>query len=409
MADDDDGEIVTLIPLRDATDPTCGGKARALAQLLRSGLPVPDGFVVPTTAHDLAVGDLTEALGQLGDPVVAVRSSAPGEDASEASAAGMYESVLGVRGVDQVMDAIRTCRASLSSPRATSYRPSPTSGASAEPGAGGEALTMAVVVQRHLDAEVSGVLFTPSRVDEPTVIEAARGLGPSVAAGSVTPDRYHVSKDGTVDHRPGVLPTRLDRGGTGLVVRTVSVEQQGRPTLDDAAAARLAKLGEKAAAVFGTPQDVEWLLVDDEFWIVQSRPITAPLPDIPRSASPDPSSVRPRVASPEAWLGTPGSAGIVTGRARVVQGPDDFGRVRPGDVVICRYTDPAWTPLLRIVAGVVTETGGVLSHAAIVAREYGIPAVLGVAGVFSAIPDDAVATVDGSSGTVTVTTPSRST
>jgi len=105
-----------------------------------------------------------------------------------------------------------------------------------------------------------------------------------------------------------------------------------------------------------------------------------------------------------AWTGTPGSAGTVTGAARLVRGPDDFVRVRPGDIVICPFTDPAWTPLLRIVAGVVTEAGGALSHAAIIARENGIPAVLGVAGALAAIPDGAPVTVDGTTGTVTMGT-----
>jgi pyruvate,water dikinase len=87
---------------------------------------------------------------------------------------------------------------------------------------------------------------------------------------------------------------------------------------------------------------------------------------------------------------------------RIVRGPGDFARVRPGDILVCPFTDPAWTPLLRIAAGVVTETGGVLSHAAIVAREFAIPAVLGVSDATGRLRDDAVVTVDGTTGTVTV-------
>ncbi|HSK22564.1 MAG TPA: PEP-utilizing enzyme [Egicoccus sp.] len=102
--------------------------------------------------------------------------------------------------------------------------------------------------------------------------------------------------------------------------------------------------------------------------------------------------------------GTPGSAGKATGPARIVRGPDDFAPVHPGDILVCPFTDPAWTPLLRIVGGVVTETGGALSHAAIVAREQRIPAVLGVTGATSRIRDGSVVTVDGTAGTV-VTVP----
>jgi pyruvate,water dikinase len=99
--------------------------------------------------------------------------------------------------------------------------------------------------------------------------------------------------------------------------------------------------------------------------------------------------------------GTPGSPGRATGPARVVHGPDDFARVRPGDVLVCRFTEPAWTALFGVVAAVVTETGGVLSHAAIVAREYGIPAVLAVPGATTTLPDGATVTVDGGTGRVT--------
>ena len=98
--------------------------------------------------------------------------------------------------------------------------------------------------------------------------------------------------------------------------------------------------------------------------------------------------------------GTPGSAGTATGAARTVRGQDDFARVRPGDILVCPFTDPAWTPLLRIVGGVVTETGGALSHAAIVAREQRIPAVLGVTSAMTEIRDGSVITIDGTAGTV---------
>ncbi|MFD8562283.1 PEP-utilizing enzyme [Streptosporangium canum] len=91
----------------------------------------------------------------------------------------------------------------------------------------------------------------------------------------------------------------------------------------------------------------------------------------------------------------------MTGTARVVRGPGDFARVHPGDILVCPFTDPAWTPLLRIAAGVVTETGGVLSHAAIVAREHAIPAVLGIPNATSRLHDDTVITIDGTTGTVT--------
>lgn len=100
--------------------------------------------------------------------------------------------------------------------------------------------------------------------------------------------------------------------------------------------------------------------------------------------------------------GTPGSHGIATGTARVVHGPSGFARITPGDVLVCPYTDPAWTPLFRVVSAIVTETGGALSHAAIVAREHGIPAVLGVVDATTRIPDGVRVTVDGTVGSVSL-------
>jgi pyruvate, water dikinase len=426
-----------IVPLEDAGMDTCGGKAAALGALLRAGLPVPDGFVVPFAAYRAAVRGLGpgasdgmrqaiaarpvgaevldalgHALGALGDPPVAVRSSAANEDTAQASAAGQHESFLAIRGVREVAEAVRGCWASLFSARAVGYRGD-------EPS---DDLAMAVFVQRHLDAGVSGVMFTPSAPDAATEIEASWGLGPTVVEGKVTPDAYRVHADGSVGRTVADKQTRLDRHGARLVVRDVPDRDRRRPVLDDATAVLLAGLGERIAALRGGPQDIEWAIDGDRVWILQSRPITAALPTSPKTSrtATHPDSSRPTTppstsqttatphahpdSSREAVLsGTPGSRGSVTGTARIVRGPGDFARVRPGDILVCPFTDPAWTPLLRIAAGVVTETGGMLCHAAIVAREHGIPAVLGVPEATSRLGDDTVITIDGTTGMVTAT------
>lgn len=411
-----------IVPLTEAVADTCGGKAGALGALLRAGLPVPDGFVVPFAAYLAAVRDLDlgrfagepddrdatrkaidarpvhatviDALGRaldgLGDPPVAVRSSAANEDTGQASAAGQHDSFLGVHGVSEVADAVRACWASLFSPRALDYR-----GASGRDDQPSDDLVMAVIVQRHLDAEVSGVMFTPADPNDATEIEASWGLGPSIVGGTVTPDAYRVAEDGSVARTVADKRTRLDRRGTQLVVSDVPTRTRNRPTIDDATATRLAKLGKEIAAVLGGPQDIEWAIVDGRTWVLQARPVTAaPPPPPPSAASGTPAA---------ALTGTPGSHGTATGPARIVRGPGDFARVHPGDILVCPFTDPAWTPLLRIAAGVVTETGGVLSHAAIVAREHAIPAVLGIPNATSSLHDGTVITIDGTTGTVTAT------
>lgn len=373
--------MVTTLP--NATRETCGGKAATLGTLLREGLPVPDGFVVPFTADRTGPtlgNQVAEALAEMGDPPVAVRSSAAREDTAGASAAGQYESFLAVQGADAVADAIRACWESTASARATGYW-TRIGGDRAEP-------AMAVLVQRLVDADVSGVMFTPGRPGEVTRIEASPGLGPAVVGGTVTPDAYEVRPGHGVARFPARKTTRLDRGPDGVVAHDIPAHQQDSPALDDTTATHLAALGDRVAAFLGGPQDIEWALADGTIWLLQSRPVTAPLPAL-------------RPGDRTELSGTPGAHGVVTGTARVVRGPGDFGRVRPGDIMICPYTDPAWTPLFAIAAGVVTATGGALSHAAIVAREYGIPAALGVPDVMTRVRDGARITLDGTAGTLT--------
>jgi pyruvate,water dikinase len=379
--------------LAEATRNDSGGKAAALGSLLRAGFSVPDGFVVSRRGQ--AVGPRAEralrdsvarALERLGDPVVAVRSSALDEDTASASAAGQYDSIIGVKGPDEVCRAIAACRDSAHSPRAVDYRSRtgyPTSDSAA----------MAVIIQPVIEADVSGVLFTPRAPGEPARIEASWGLGLSVVAGSVTPDVYEVESDGSIVCSIGSKRTRNDldheRGRT--ISSVVDADQQEARTLVDGTAATLAELGERIAEVFGEPQDVEWAIADGTVWILQSRPITAVLPAARLHTAPEQSNT---------LSGTPGSHGTVTGEARVIRSPSDFTSVRRGEILVCPFTDPAWTPLFGIASGVITEIGGALSHAAIVAREYGIPAVLGIADATRRIGDGDRITMNGSVGTV---------
>ncbi|WP_350278126.1 PEP/pyruvate-binding domain-containing protein [Kribbella sp. HUAS MG21] len=357
-----------LIPLAEATAEVCGGKAGGLGALLRAGFPVPDGVVVPPDGLD--VDELGRWLASAGDPPVAVRSSASNEDTALTSAAGQHDSFLAVQGVTAVVDAVRACRSSLWSPRATAYRK------------GSAVPSMSVIVQHHVDADISGVLFTGPT----TVIEASWGLGPTVVEGRTTPDHYEITAGSVTSTIPD-KPTSLHRDGSGLITRAVPAMRRRTPTLTDATAVRLANLGHCVASLLGAPQDIEWAIAGDALWLLQTRPITA---ELPRSADPHPAPL----------TGTPGSHGTATGPARIVRGPADFPHVIPGDILVCPHTDPAWTPLLTIAAGVITETGGLLSHAAIVAREHGIPAVLAVPHATTKIRNDTPTTLHGTTGTI---------
>ncbi|SMX91669.1 pyruvate, water dikinase [Brevibacterium sp. 239c] len=393
--------------LSDSHDGRSGGKARSLARLLRAGFPVPDGFVVYVDADrsfasqfDDTVRDRIDLeLSRLGDPAVAVRSSAADEDKADASAAGMYDTFLGVRGTDEVCAAIVSCARSADSVRIRDYR---------RRGGGAEdpATVMSVLVQVLIEAEVSGVMFTPRRVNEPTRIESSWGLGLSVVNGGLTPDSYEVGPAGAITATLGIKKVRTDAvdAQNGTTTTSVANELQTVRTLSDEALLGLESLGARVSAVFGGPQDIEWAIADGTIWIVQSRPVTAVLPPLPGTGPVmDSGPVVNSVLLPAATLdGTPGSHGVVTAPARIVSGLSAFSDVKPGEVVICSFTDPSWTPLFSIAAGVITEVGGALSHAAIVAREYGIPAVLGVTSARVRIANGDLITIDGTAGTITM-------
>jgi len=251
--------------------PLVGGKGLNLGRLYRANLPVPPGFVITTEAYrrrnDSAVESaIVAAYRQLGG-VVAVRSSATAEDLQSASFAGQQETILGVEGDTAVLAAVRTCWASLFTERAVAYRRAN--------GIPDETLSMAVIVQRLVDAEVAGVLFTRDPADptaEHLLIEASWGLGEAVVSGRVTPDRWTVER-----HSGRVLKSEIARKAV-MVVRGAEVEvpaeRQAQPSLTSADLEALAELGRGVETEYGTPQDIEWAMVGGVPFLLQSRPIT---------------------------------------------------------------------------------------------------------------------------------------
>jgi pyruvate,water dikinase len=238
-----------IVSLTDAGE-GFGGKAAHLAELLAGGFDVPAGFAI---APDAPLDDVRAHLAALGDGALVVRSSAIDEDGASASFAGIYDSVLDVRGEAEVRDAIARVRASARSPRALAYRRD------------GEPAAMAVVVQRLVRAVCAGVMFTADPVTgdrDARIVTAVPGLGEALVSGDRTGEEWHVR-----DGRP---------------VRRRALE---RAVLDEAQVLALVALGERIAARFGGPQDIEWVLDDGRFSIVQARPITA-LPE--RVAWPQP-------------------------------------------------------------------------------------------------------------------------
>lgn len=250
-----------------------GGKAAQLSAALRAGLPVPPGFAFAWDAHDPLHGDeahrhVEPLLAPLGG-LVAVRSSAVGEDSATASFAGQHATVLGVRGVDALVRAVREVHASARDEAARSYRRK--LGLDPDP-------RMGVVVQQLVQAEVAGVLFTrdPVTGEDVRVIEASWGLGEAVVQGLVTPDRYVLSRDGTVlVADPGEKDRMIrwsEEGGTEEV--DVDADRVDVPCLDAACLRLLDSLALRCEGVFGGDQDIEFAFRGGNLYLLQRRAIT---------------------------------------------------------------------------------------------------------------------------------------
>ncbi|MFT3887866.1 MAG: PEP/pyruvate-binding domain-containing protein [Arachnia sp.] len=297
-----------VTPLRDITRhdiATAGGKGANLGDLLRAGFPVPDGFVITTTAYNTYLrrtrivdelrpglpgadaralfdrpipADLATAIGDayagLGDgAVVAVRSSATAEDLADASFAGQQDTYLGIVGRERVLDAVRRCWASLWTDRAIAYR--------AKAGIDESTVSLAVVVQTLVDADAAGVLFTANPANgrrHEAVINAAWGLGEAVVGGEVTPDEIVVDGGRVLTRTVADKAVRTVRDGEGTRTERLVGDRRTASVLSDDRAVALVELGRRAERHFGAPQDIEWALAGDRFWLTQSRPITA-LPD----------------------------------------------------------------------------------------------------------------------------------
>jgi pyruvate,water dikinase len=421
-----------------------GGKGANLGELTAAGLPVPPGFVVGAPAYsafceqtglrgriDAALADLdaedtaalelaaarardeldaspmpswlenairvahAELTGEEHDTPVAVRSSATAEDTEAASFAGMNETFLNVRGADAVIDAVRRCWRSLFGARTVYYR--------ASQGFEQAGMDIAVVVQRQLASTRAGVMFTadPSTGDrQRLVIEGSFGLGESVVSGQVTPDRYVVDKGSLAIvvhevHRKELVIEPLPGGGTRR--RATTAEESLRPVLDDSEVTAVAELGRRIERHYRAPQDTEWAFdPSGTVWILQSRPITTLAP----SAGAAPHNGAGARSGRELLHGLGGAPGSACGVARLLDGLADAGRLGDGDVLVTRMTSPDWVPLMRRAAAIVTDSGGMTCHAAIVSRELGIPCVVGTGEATRVLRDGERVTVDATHGVV---------
>ncbi|MFC7177215.1 phosphoenolpyruvate synthase [Halosegnis marinus] len=416
-----------------------GGKGASLGEMTGAGLPVPPGFVVTAgsyrtfieetgiaedlfeavavdtddsaalaraeaRAEELILGTempeemrqgIVDAYADLddGNAFVAVRSSATAEDLPDASFAGQQETFLNVQG-EALVERIKECWASLFTQRAIYYR--------GEQGFDDRNVDIAVVVQRMVDADKSGVMFTshPSTGEPKIIIEAAWGLGEAVVSGSVSPDNYVVDRETgetvetTVAEKKVMMEKDAETGET--VEREVPEDKREAVVLDDDEIAKLVELGRRAEEHYDAPQDVEWAIVGDDVYMLQSRPITTISESSAEAATADGGDDEGEVLV----RGLGASPGVAAGPVRIVRKLDQLDKVGEGDVIVTEMTTPDMVPAMKRASGIVTDEGGMTSHAAIVSRELGVPAVVGAGTATEALSDGQEITIDGDKGTV---------
>jgi len=377
-----------------------------VAALTRTGAQIRQWIMDSPLPAGLA-SDITSAYkalcADMPDLSVAVRSSATAEDLPEASFAGQQETFLNVRGIDNVLQAVRAVFASLFNDRAISYR--------VHHGFDHDEVALSAGIQRMVRSDVgaAGVMFsidTESGFADVVFITASYGLGECVVQGSVNPDEFYVHKPTLSAGRPAIL--RRTRGsklikmvygdGGGQSVRTVDVPEPDRMrfSLSDEDVAALARMAVTIEKHYGRPMDIEWGKDgnDGELYILQARPETV------KSRSDHRSLERYRMKESGDVLVSGRAIGqrIGAGVVRIVPGVDDLAKVQPGDVLVTDMTDPDWEPVMKRASAIVTNRGGRTCHAAIIARELGVPAVVGCGDATNKLPDGGEVTVSCAEG-----------
>lgn len=419
-----------------------GGKGANLGEMVRAGFPVPPGFIVTATAfreflqennldikmqHLLGLieydkqkslekvslqienlirkGKLSQELvaavfqayttlgGKLSQVRVAIRSSATAEDLPGASFAGQQETYLNVKGEANVLLRIKDCWASLFHPRALFYRH--------ENHIDNKHIAIAVPVQKMVESDASGVLFSINPVNndrEKIVIEAIYGLGELIVQGKITPDHYEVDKKTLEITKKEVVAQKRMLVQKGVENKEIAVpkEKSAKQKITNEQIITLAQLAKKLEHHYYFPQDSEWAIEHDTIYLVQTRPVTTLKPTQPSSTLQSKENVHLKAL----LTGDAASPGIATGPAKILQSAKEIDRVRDGDVLIAQQTNPDYVSAMKKAVAIVAVKGGRTSHAAIVARELGIPAVVGAIGITDIVKDGEIVTVNGMTGQI---------
>ncbi|OOY50001.1 phosphoenolpyruvate synthase [Solemya velum gill symbiont] len=362
-----------------------------------AGIPFPQEM---EEAIDAAYAALEEEYGT--ETSWAVRSSATAEDLPEASFAGQQETYLNVRGIEEIKNDIRLVFSSLFNDRAISYR--------VHQGFAHEDVALSAGIQKMVRSDIgsSGVMFTvdtESGFEDVVFITSSYGLGEMVVQGAVNPDEFYVYKPAQRAGRPAVVRRSLggkaikmiysDQPGEKVTTVPVDPDEQMLFSLDDEHVNQLAGYADAIEKHYGRPMDVEWALdgIDNQLYIVQARPETVQSrvgQVIERFSLMERGDVLAEGRSIGQKIGA--------GRARILSGLDEMDKVQEGDVLITDMTDPDWEPVMKRAAAIVTNRGGRTCHAAIIAREMGVPAVVGCGNATEQVEDGTDVTVSCAEG-----------
>ncbi|HUS81703.1 MAG TPA: phosphoenolpyruvate synthase [Dehalococcoidia bacterium] len=420
-----------------------GGKGANLGEMLRAKIPVPGGFIVTADAYgrfieesglrpkieailnsldvhdsdalqkasrdieqmiidtpvpDDIAGEVKRRYREMGEPPVAVRSSATAEDLPEASFAGQQSTFLNVVGADRVVQAVKECWASLFEARAIFYR--------SENAFEHMKVKIAVPVQKMVQSESSGVIFTvePVTSDRSKItVEAIVGLGEGLVSGEISPDMYIVDK-GTmhiVEKQLAPQDRKLARTtvGSGKGIADISWQEvpgnlRSAQKLSDDEIVQVAEIAKRIEEHYGFPQDIEWAREGKQFYIVQTRPVTtlAEATAAPAEALEE--------KTPVLLKGSAASPGAAAGEVKIILDPSQISRVHDGDILVAEMTTPNFVPAMKRAVAIVTDRGGRTAHAAIVSRELGIPCVVGTGEATKTLREGQIVTVDGARGVV---------
>lgn len=316
--------------------------------------------------------------------LVAVRSSATAEDLPQFSFAGQQMTYLNVKGIKDLVDSVKKCWASLYEPRAIFYRAK----------SGITNASISVIVQRMINSEKSGVMFTvnPATGEDNIIIEACWGLGETLVQGEVEPDRYSVSKDGEIlDKKIGKKIRRRIRDFA--TDRTVEVPVPKNlidaQVLTDEEVLKLAEYGILLEKHYGRAQDIEFAIENNRIYIVQTRAVTT-----------EAKKEEIKVRGEPILRGLGSSPGIATGNVKIVYSLQDLTKVQQGDILVTRMTSPDMVVTMSKCAAIITDEGGVTCHASIVGREMGLPVIVGTQTATKTLHDGQLVTVDAYHGLV---------